>query len=293
MKALRIVFVAIVCMIITLNDGWSQSYAFMVISTKGMTEKKTGDNWQPIKIGDRLKTTDEVKIPGNGYLGLQHSSGKPLEIRNPGSYPVAELASKVGKGSSPLNKYADFILSTQQDKTTRLAATGAVHRGKVQKVQVYLPGAGKADLYSDHFMLTWSSDGSARYTVQLLTMEESELKKLETTETSLFINLKELNITTNNILFKVTSESGNVSDKMVVKKLTESRKRNLSELSNEIVALEEGTSALEKYILGNIYESKLLLIDALTAYKQAADLDPEVYQESYNQFIQRLGFKAD
>ena len=108
MKALHTMVLAIFIAMVATHDGWAQSYAFMVISSKGMTEKKTGDNWQPIKIGDRLKTTDEVKIPGNAYLGLQHSSGKPLEIRDPGSYPVAELASKVGKGSSPLNKYADF-----------------------------------------------------------------------------------------------------------------------------------------------------------------------------------------
>jgi len=60
-------------------------------------------------------------------LGLVHSSGKPIEIKQAGSYKVADLAAKVSGGTSVLNKYTDFILSSNsaEAKKNRLSATGA------------------------------------------------------------------------------------------------------------------------------------------------------------------------
>jgi hypothetical protein len=108
--------------------AFSQGYAYKVMANKGSNEVKSGDAWQPLKTGASLSASDELKIVDNAYIGLIHASGKPLELRQSGSYKVADLASKVSSGSSVLNKYADFILISNADtKNNKLRATGAVH----------------------------------------------------------------------------------------------------------------------------------------------------------------------
>src|SRR5882757_5974005 len=121
--------------------GFSQDYTFKVMANKGANEVKSGDGWQPIKTGASLKSGDELKISENAYLGLVHVTGKPLEVRTAGSYKVADLAAKMSGGASAMNKYTDFILSSNsaEAKKNRLSATGAVHRGEPTLLSVYLP----------------------------------------------------------------------------------------------------------------------------------------------------------
>src|SRR5437867_10309521 len=90
----------------------AQEYTFRVLANKGANEVKSGDTWQPVKTGAQLKKGDELKISENASIGLVHVSGKPLEVKQAGNYKVDLLAEKVGTGSSVLNKYTDFILSS-------------------------------------------------------------------------------------------------------------------------------------------------------------------------------------
>jgi hypothetical protein len=102
-----------------------QDYAFKVLANKGNNEVKSGETWQPLKTGASLKSGDELKLADNSYLGLIHATGKPIEIKKAGNYKVTDLAAQVGGGSSVLNKYTDFILSSNaEEKKNRLSATG-------------------------------------------------------------------------------------------------------------------------------------------------------------------------
>jgi hypothetical protein len=62
----------------------AQEYAFKVLVNKGQNEIKAGNNWKPIKVGASLNSVDELKISQNGYVGLVHVSGKPLEVKSAG-----------------------------------------------------------------------------------------------------------------------------------------------------------------------------------------------------------------
>ncbi|MCU0356797.1 MAG: hypothetical protein MUE95_04400 [Cyclobacteriaceae bacterium] len=286
----RIVLLLFLMLTVNMNTAWSQKYAFYVMGAKGSPEKRVNNTWSLIKIGDQLQAADEVRVPANGYLGMSHSSGKPLELRDPGSYKVAELAARVGQGNSPLSKYTDFILSTEQDKKNKLSATGAVHRGGTAKIQVHLPATGKADVLGSYFIVTWNSDGSSTYTVTVMDMLENQLGQYQTPSNSLKINLGDLNTASQALLLTVKSGNGNSSDKQSVRILTGEKRKHWAEFERDIAALQQDKSAIGKYMLGNMYESRLLLIDAMTAYKEAADLEPEVYGEFYSQYINRLGY---
>src|ERR1700749_100167 len=78
---------------------FSQDYAFKVLASKGGNEVKSGDSWQPVKTGATIKATDELKISDNSYVGLVHRTGKPIELKTAGSWPVSELEKKVGTGA--------------------------------------------------------------------------------------------------------------------------------------------------------------------------------------------------
>lgn len=272
--------------------GWAQPIAFMVLQSKGLTEVNTGDAWATLKVGAKLKTSDEIKVAISGSVVLYHVSGKPLEVKEAGQYKVADLAAKVGKGSTALSKYTDFILSSNEEKKTKLAATGAVHRGEKRAVEIYLPDPSKADLLSDSFSLNWKSDGSAGYTVIIMDPFEEELSKFETEETTVDLSFERLQIKEHQILIRIVSQSGNSSDKAVVRRLTGNKQKKAIESIDALHLTATVDNAMDNYILANVYEDKLLLIDALTAYKAARDLEPEVefFQQAYNEFIQRLGY---
>src|SRR5437868_9059048 len=98
--------------LISSSVTFAQSYTFKVLANKGSNEVKTGDAWQAIKTGASLKPGDELKVSENSYIGLVSASGKPLELKTAGNYKVNDLEKKVAGGSSVMNKYADFILSS-------------------------------------------------------------------------------------------------------------------------------------------------------------------------------------
>ena len=76
-----------------------------------------------------MKNGDELKIVENAYIGLVYNSGKPLELKQPGNYKVSDLAAKMKGSTCVLNKYTDFILSSNAEgKKNKLSATGAVDR---------------------------------------------------------------------------------------------------------------------------------------------------------------------
>src|SRR5690242_8936822 len=82
-----------------------QDYSFKVLASKGNNEIKTNGAWVPLKTGASLRTGDELKLASNGYIGLVHKKGKPLEVKTPGSYQVAQLESQVNSGSGIVSKY--------------------------------------------------------------------------------------------------------------------------------------------------------------------------------------------
>jgi hypothetical protein len=284
-----LLFSGFLCLSLLLN---AQGFTFKVLGSSGLNEVKSGGTWHPIKIGAFLQQNDEVKIAANGVLGLYHASGKPLQVKEPGTHSVTALAAKVGKPSSALNKYTDFVLSTEQEKKERLAATGAVHRGGPGKLTLFLPGRERPDLLGDHFSVNWSSDGSSRYTVFLMDLHDDVLKKYEVTGNSVSINLKDVNTDEHVILVKVVSGTGVSSESGSVKVITGSRRETLKKEFDEFQQSLEGNGAIEKLVLANFFEEKLLLIDAITAYREAADLE-EAYKDNYQQFLVRLGFSAN
>jgi len=280
-------------LVLLISSLSAQDYAFKVLVNKGKNEVKSGANWEPIKVGTSLKSPDELKVAENAYVGLIHVSGKPMELKSAGKYKVIDLSAKVGSGASVLNKYTDFILSSNTQKRNNLAATGAVHRG-LGNIKVYLPQA-SSYVYGDTVTIEWEKDKtiSAPYIVTFNDIFGEELSKIETAENSVTINLQDNAFSQqSDITVKVSSKKDKKdSDQHTLRKFSRNDKEKISASYNEVAAQTAAKTAFNRFIRAGFFEQNKLLADALTAFQQAVKLEP-AYKEDYEDFLLRNGLKV-
>lgn len=295
----RKLYVVVLVLLVT-QMGYSQDYAFKVLANKGGNEYKTGDTWQPLKTGASLSLNDEIRLVANGYLGLVHAKGKPMELKAAGNYKVSDLSAKVGESPTVLQKYTDFILSSNsaEAKKNKLNATGAVHRGdpSASALQLLLPENQYSGIFNNKVIISW--DGSSAqiqgpYVLTFRNMFEDVIQTIETPETSYELDLSSPKFVSQNaVLVEVQSKDGKeVSKQRLIKKLSSLEQQNIKKsydlISNDV----NEATALNKFILAGFYEENKLFIDAITAYKEAIQLAPEVpeYKEAFDEFLLRQG----
>lgn len=275
----------------------AQDYTFQVMINKGANEVKSGNTWAPVKTGASLKAGDEIKLSDNAYLGLRHASGKMMEVKQSGTHKVADLASKVTGGSSVLNKYTDFILSSNspEAKKNRLSATGAVHRGAADAINLFLPDNQFSGIFGSKVILNWEAKSEGPYVIELQNMFEDVLAQYETTETSYTIDLTDPKLADKDlgaIMVKVASkkDAKQASAVKMIKKLSADEEKKIASAKNELGTSLEEETAINKFTLAGFYEQNNLVVDAITAYQEAIKLEP-AYQEFYEEFLIRKNLK--
>lgn len=287
----------ILLIIVSVLSLQAQDYTFKVLINKGKNEVKAGNVWQPIKAGSTLKLKDEVKLADNAYLGLIHSTGKSLELKEAGNYKVADLSARIGNGTSVLNKYTDFILSSNTQNNNRLAATGSVHRG-TNMIKIFLPKSEAAVIYNDNAVIEWEQKPDVSlYVVNLKSMFGDDLLSTETADNKLTINLSDKEFEQEDNIIVEVYPKGHAELKpnpaYMIKRLSAADKARINAQMKEIDEVAKDTSALNQLILAGFFEQNKLFIDAGTAYLKAVELAPDVqqYKDNYNNFLIRNGIK--
>lgn len=269
--------------------GQTQDYDFKVLVTKGKNEMKRS-SWEGLKVGTSLKKTDEIKVGPNSYLGLIHSSGRPVELKEAKTYKVADLVPKVGP--SVLNKYTDFIISSNTTKRNNLTATGAVHRGP-NSIQVFLPKSELAYAYGDSITIQWEKDKAAPpYIVTFTSFFGDELYKTETNATSVTINLNEGAFASENE-FQVqvfSKKDRKESEQYPIRKLKKEQRTKLQPLVTDVRAQTRDNTAINHLIQAGFFEKEKLLIDAATAFQKAVKIEP-AFEERYHEFLVSNGMR--
>lgn len=277
---------------------FGQDYAFKVLASKGANEVKSGDSWQPLKTGAALKAGDELKIAQNAYLGLISSEGKPVELRDAGSIKVADI--KVAKGGSALNKYTDFILSSNAEgKKNKLGATGAITRdlNENKAIAVILPAKEFPYVYNSSVVINW--DGvkvPGPYVVIVKDMFEEPITKFETPEISFTLDLKDPKLAgQQTILVEVASKADPKlgSSHYYVKQMPATEREKVKKQLEDILGDVSEETAMNKIYLARFFEENNLLIDAIGEYEKAVKLAPDVpdFKEYYDTFLYRRGMK--
>lgn len=277
---------------------FGQDYSFKVLASKGANEIKTGDTWQPLKTGTALKAGDEVKIGQNAYLGLISAKGKPKELREAGSFKVADI--KVEDGGSALNKYTDFILSSNAEgKKNKLGATGAVTRefGDAKAIAVILPPKEMPFVYNSSVVINWDGGkATGPYIVTVKDMFEEPIKKFETPEVSFTLDLKDPKLASQQtILVEVVSKADPKlgSAQYFVKQMPAAEREKVKKQLEDILGDVSEETAMNKIFLARFFEENNLLIDAIGEYEKAVKLAPDVpdFREYYDTFLYRRGMK--
>ena len=282
---------------IVASAAFAQDYAFKVLASKGNNEIKANGTWMPLKTGASLRTEDELKLASNGYIGLVHKKGKPLEVKTAGSYPVAQLESQVDGGSGVLAKYTDFILSntSPETKKNRLSATGAVDRGEYHAIRIALPE--HAGIYHNVATVSWNGDEiKSPFIVTVVNMFDEQIALYETAQNSIQLDLNDAKFAKENaILIDVKSKTdpNQKSKRHMIKKLAAADYAGIQKSLTEINGDVRGETALNSFILAGFYEQNKLYIDAIGAYEDAIRLAPDVtaYQDSYADFLTRNGMR--
>jgi hypothetical protein len=300
MKARKLTLILALVFVNSLVFG--QDFAFKVMANKGSNEVKSGDSWQPLKTGASLKLTDELKLADNAYIALISAKGKPMELRQAGNHKVTDLAAKVGGESSVLNKYTDFILSSNAEgKKNKLGATGAVQRTTGSNaIHVHLPENQNSAIFNSVAIVTWDTEVAGPYVVIVANMASEELTRYEVAEKTTVIDLKEPKYKFNNpndpfstgliVQVKSKADPKSGSKEYMIKALPPQDAEKVKQsLTPYVTELSEPT-AVNKIYLASIYEEKNLLIDAIAAYEEAVKLEP-VFQENYDEFLLRHNLK--
>jgi hypothetical protein len=286
---------------ITLVNAQTSGYSFRVIACKGSSEIKSGGAWQPVKTGAVLKPGDEIRVGENAYVGLFHQSGKPIELNKPNTYAVSQLEKQVGSsGPGVLNKYADFIMSSNSDeRKNKLAATGAVHRGTKENINVLLPSAPGSNtaVFNTLVVIRWESQKTkGPFIVNVTNIFGDQVARFETSSSSLVLNLEDKPFAELGSLFVEVTDKANpkiASPQYTIKRMTPSEQEQIKKAWNEIAAEIAEVSAMNKFLTAGFYENKNLIIDAIAAYEEAIRLAPDVefFREAYDNFLIRNGLK--
>jgi hypothetical protein len=296
----------------------AQNYAFKVLATSGSVNFKA--NNKRVWSGTELQPTDEVVVAGGSYLGLMHKNGKTVEIRQAGTYKMAELSSKVSSGNTTVSaKYASYVAGEMQKADKQdinknhkkyMAVTGAVQRAtrstayalflheengeQVTGVKLFNPKA------TFHFYGNPLNEVASNKTflVRILSFRNVEFARMD-------VKGNERGEAVVDIDF---SKYGNHNDFIVEVSVKDSKNKEAdkdrsrydvtivkggTEYDNVKAALAEmdntESTALSKLLEAGIYEKEGFILDALTCYEKAIAMQPDVqtFQIAYEDFLAR------
>lgn len=289
------------------QGAFAQDYAFRVLASKGQNMVKSGSSdWQSLKTGAKLNSGEEVKLAANGYLGLVHSSGKTMELKEASTYNISKLSSELGSSSQNIaSKYADFVMSKmspeekEENRRKYASVTGAVERGSEDaSINIFMPQS--VSVLNNTAVIRWEPiKENAVYTVNLKNLFEEKILVVETSDpfyTIDFDNEEIKNAIVENLIIVSVSLK---DDESVVSKNAAIELMNDEDAKTykvELSGLEDNIgseTSINNLILAEFYEEKGLVLDAITSYENAVKLSPDVeyFQEAYDEFLIRNALK--
>jgi hypothetical protein len=305
MKNLLLTLFALIVMATSVSFG--QEEMFKVLASKGANKiaVPNSSEWRIIKIGEKINKADKITIVENGYLGLAHKSGKTIELKKAGVYPVEKLASEVTAQNATMGKkYVDFVVgevtSKDEDMTKNrhkyMAVTGSVERG-MNDIHAFIPR--DAYFITSPLTIKWQATKNVKtYVVKVTNMFDEPIYKTETTETSAVIDLSKVDMKDDKqvfILSIISKENPNIkSDQFALKHLPKDKSDAISKQTLELKKDLSDETALNKVVLASFYEENKLLLNAVESYEEAIKMEPEVddYKGLYSNFLTRNELSA-
>lgn len=276
---------------------------FKVLSQKGTNTL----NSRALTSGAKLYGADKLTIGSGGFVGLLHKSGKTVELRQAGTFEIADLSAKVaGTSVSTSKRYTDFVLNEltkdgsediNKNHRKHMTTTGSVER-QDEKIQVFLPtpaADSNVKLLSTKLNINWKHFAKGKtYQIEASNEFSETLLKDETIDTNFVIDVSKIKLGSDNEFYLqvyIKGEKGkNFSDK---RKIVLLKNNEIKEKEAELNSSLTEESSLNHYVKALFYEENKLFINAADSYQKAIQLDPEVsdYKEGYKSLLFSSGLK--
>ncbi|OGU17647.1 MAG: hypothetical protein A2X61_02155 [Ignavibacteria bacterium GWB2_35_12] len=286
----------------------AQNYEFCVLGKVGtaLVQFNGNKDWSELKTGDQLKRNDVISLKDNSYIGLVHSTGKTIELRQSGEYKISKLAVDLLENTTSMlpnlievifGKKSDIkdILESKQSK--KVFSKGAIERSiEIEQITILSPK--KIILISDDVTLFWSKFPSeGKYEIKISDRFNKLIFSRAVDDTTISLNQKELKLDGDQYYFwrvnlltnpEIMSDEGYflfLSDKRIAE-----IKKNVEQMKKDIGGKETSVS---KIILAFYYENNLLVNEADKEFREAIDLSPDVadYKDLYDAFKMRMNIR--
>jgi hypothetical protein len=298
----KILFFCIFLFILSFQNVNAQAFLFKVIASSGNAAflKPSSNKWINIKTGDKILTGYKLKLESGDYLGLINNNGRSLEIKQAGTYNADELNKNIPKGSTNLQKFADFVMNesaANKKKTENMKNLGAVVRARAGLIESGFPD--NTDLLNLRLEPVWYSAGPGTiYVFKILNPLGRSIFIKETNDTSLTIDLKQFGLLTeqNYSWCVINSRDPEInSDTLTFRILSDN---NIKIITDSLKVIRENldvNSGVDQFLLVKYFESKDLNCEALTGYESLIKTYPlvESYSDNYLLFLTKQGLSKN
>lgn len=275
--------------------GWglaAQTSSFTVLAKSG--EVLVGG--QEVKIGQLIKA-ETLKLEGNAYLGLISANGKPIEIKQAGTYTIDDLNKLLNNSSGTFSdQFVSFMANemneSDEDYTAGLGVTGSVERA-LTKNKVFIPLPKKSKFIGNNMYLQWllkEPSKSQSFRVDIMNMSEELLYSKEVSGSETTINPYEISALDPGDLYLLQIHNNSVKTESNVVCFYLPSKEENKEICSELgTLLDAKSTTLECIAAAQMLSEKGFHMAALQKYHEAIVADEtDVAKNSFSAYINSL-----
>jgi hypothetical protein len=280
----------------------AQGYTFRVLANKGANKVKKANSGEVanLRTGATLQNGDAIIAGQGAYIGLMHKSGRTVEVRQSGTFTVASLEQKVPSGNSSVaSRYASYVSDKMNEDgqgsyKSRMNATGAVSRAvEAGTLNVMVQQGNTVPVIGDKVIVEWETaaeDSTSIFVANVKNLQGEVIYTKDVNSNTLELDLNELNKKSPYDVYILEvfdkMDPSITSGDIGIKRDKQEYREAVAELQ-ELKAQVPEDSPLNKLVYASYFEEKGLLLDAMTKYREAIEMAPEVedFQEMYKNFL--------
>jgi hypothetical protein len=291
------ILLSIAAVLLCYNLLFCQEVKFIALTINGSVTLSRNNNVITLKTGEKIFDKDKVKVGKKSYLNLVYKDGKTLEIKSAGTYTGSKLITMVNsKKNSSAKKFSNFVLAgfvKSVDDLGNMKATGAVERLIKSSIDYCTPP--NTNIMEPVITLNWFGVAGNSYTLKLTDLAGNVLYSTELNDTTLTLNLQQLNLSRSNSYKWVVKDNKRpkaLTDTCRFYWLSQSSSDSIKISAKKLLAdLTKLDHSIKQVLLASFYSGNKLYIDMIQAYERAIELSPEneTYKNLYFSSLNKIG----
>jgi hypothetical protein len=287
----------IIIVIVFTSFSFCQGLKFIVLTANGSISLTRNSNTANLKAGEKILDNDKLKVGKKSYLNLVYQDGKTLEIKAAGTYNTAKLITMVNsKKNSSAKKFSNFVLAEfvkSVDDLGNMKVTGAVER--IIKASIDYCTPPNTNIVDPIITFSWYSVTGNSYTLKLTDFSGNVLYSTESNDTSLTLNLQQLNLSRDNNFkwyVKDNKRQKALTDTCRFYWMSQAKADSIKKSVNSFLKdFDKVDHSIKQTLLASFYSDNKLYIDMLQAYSRAIELSPEniTYKKLYFAALNKAG----